>query len=212
MTRCHSALVGTVAHAHRHADIVLHKITHHLADRSKPLKQIEHQADRSLRLLVGIKDDLTTRPPPMPPAPLYRRQGATLQRRRAQRGNQKDGRGSARPQLSLPARRSWHCHPQHHGDGAEPRRRLRALPEAHSSPGSCFPVARCAGKVIASSQAADLQISESDQRLLSRDRGNFGLGRRCLNRLVDRCITVLRFVDPCRDRPHPHCRCRIRPQ
>ena len=52
------ALARALASAHRHADVVLYQIGHHLADRAEAIKKVEDQADRRLRLLVGVEDDL----------------------------------------------------------------------------------------------------------------------------------------------------------
>ena len=54
-------LARTATHPHRHADVVVDQIAHHLADRAKADEQIEHQADRGLRLFVGIERDLARR-------------------------------------------------------------------------------------------------------------------------------------------------------
>jgi hypothetical protein len=40
---------------------MLDQIAHHLADRSQALKQIEHQADRGLCLLIRVKHNLARR-------------------------------------------------------------------------------------------------------------------------------------------------------
>ena len=52
------ALARAAAPAHRHADVVLDQVGHHLADRPEAIEQVEDQTDRRLRLLVGIEDDL----------------------------------------------------------------------------------------------------------------------------------------------------------
>jgi hypothetical protein len=57
LTRRHSSS-PLPAPPHRHADAVLDQIGHHLADPLEAIEQVKDQADRRLRLLVGIEDDL----------------------------------------------------------------------------------------------------------------------------------------------------------
>ena len=52
------ALVVAARGAHRHPDAVVGEVAQDLADGAEPVVQVEDQADRRLRLLVGIQDDL----------------------------------------------------------------------------------------------------------------------------------------------------------
>ena len=52
------AFAGAVANTHRHTDIVIHQIAHHLTDGTEPIEQLKYQANRCLRLLVGVQDNL----------------------------------------------------------------------------------------------------------------------------------------------------------
>ena len=49
------AFLRPASQAHRHADLVFDQIGHHLADRLVAIEQIEHEADRRLRLFVGVE-------------------------------------------------------------------------------------------------------------------------------------------------------------
>jgi hypothetical protein len=60
---------GTAGRSHRHPDVVLDQIAQHPANGSEALEQVEHLADRALRLFVRIQHHLAGRAAPPPGRP-----------------------------------------------------------------------------------------------------------------------------------------------